>query len=49
MGKTYTIRQFGKEQFDEVLEINFKEKPSEMDIFSGDLDVKTMVRAIRFR
>lgn len=49
VGKTFSIREFGKKCYNEVLEINFKETPSAKDIFSGDLDVESMLTAIRFR
>ena len=49
VGKTYAIRSFGAAAYDQVLEINFKETPSAMEIFSGDLDVKSLLTAIRFR
>lgn len=48
-GKTYTIEQFAKENYEEFVEINFKEMPSAADIFSGDLTVNNMIMAIRFR
>ena len=48
-GKTYTIEQFAKENYEEFVEINFKEMPSAADIFSGDLTVDNMIMAIRFR
>lgn len=49
VGKTYAIRSFGEKNYSEVVEINFKETPSMMEIFSGDLDVDTLVLALRFR
>lgn len=49
IGKTYAIREFAKENYDDVLEINFKETPSAKEIFSGDLTVETMISALRFR
>lgn len=49
IGKTYAIREFAKENYEEVLEINFKETPSAKEIFSGDLSVETMISALRFR
>lgn len=49
VGKTYVIERFGEENFEETLEINFKETSSAKEIFSGDLDVATMLRAMRFR
>ena len=48
-GKTYIIEQFAAENYDELLEINFKQMPSAADIFSGDLTVDNMVMAMRFR
>ena len=49
VGKTYAVEHFGKSNYREVLEINFKEMPSAVDIFSGDLDVDTLIMALRFR
>jgi predicted AAA+ superfamily ATPase len=48
-GKTYMIEQFAEENYEELVEINFKQMPSAMDIFSGDLTVDHMVMAMRFR
>ena len=48
-GKTYTIELFAEENYEETVEINFKETPSAAEIFSGDLSVDTMVMALRFR
>ena len=48
-GKTYTIERFAEENYNEVVEINFKQTPSAMDIFSGDLTVENMIMAMRFR
>lgn len=49
IGKTYAIREFAKENYEDFLEINFKETPSAKEIFSGDLTVETMISALRFR
>lgn len=49
VGKTYAIRKFGEDHYKEVVEINFKESPSSAEIFSGDLDVNTLVMGLRFR
>jgi len=49
VGKTYSVTQFGHAGYEEVLEINFKRMPSAAEIFSGDLDVDTMILAMRFR
>lgn len=48
-GKTYIIERFAKDNYEELVEINFKQLPSAMDIFSGDLTVDNMVMAMRFR
>lgn len=48
-GKTYIIERFGEDNYDEVVEVNFKETPSAKEIFSGDLTVDNMVMAFRFR
>ena len=48
-GKTYAVERFGEENYEELLEINFKQMPSAMDIFSGDLTVDNMIMAMRFR
>lgn len=49
IGKTYTIERFAEENYEELLEINFKQLPSAAEIFSGDLTVDNMVLAMRFR
>lgn len=48
-GKTYIIERFAEDNYDEIVEINFKQMPSAMDIFSGDLTVENMIMALRFR
>ena len=49
IGKTYIVERFAEENYDEYVEINFKQMPSSIDIFSGDLTVDNMVMAMRFR
>ncbi len=49
IGKTYIVERFAEENYEEIVEINFKQIPSAMDIFSGDLTVDNMVMAMRFR
>lgn len=49
VGKTFAIKQFGASNYEEMLEINFKETPSAITIFSGDLSVDAMILAMRFR
>ncbi len=48
-GKTYIIERFAEENYEELVEINFKQMPSAIDIFRGDLTVDNMVMAMRFR
>jgi len=36
-GKTYLVREFGKNEYESTIEINFLERPSLKEIFSGDL------------
>ena len=48
-GKTYIVERFAEGNYEEIVEINFKQIPSAMDIFSGDLTVDNMVMAMRFR
>ena len=48
-GKTFAIERFAEAKYEELVEINFKQTPSAVEIFSGDLTVETMVLALRFR
>ena len=48
-GKTFAIERFAEENYDEFVEINFKQTPSATEIFSGDLSVENMIMALRFR
>ena len=49
VGKTYAVERFGKESYPEAITVNFKETPSAVAIFQGDLSVDGMVQALRFR
>lgn len=42
VGKTFIVRQFGKEQYKSFIEINFLEKPELKSIFEGNLDIETL-------
>ena len=46
-GKTYIIERFAEENYEEIVEINFKQMPSAMEIFNGDLIVDNMVMAMK--
>ena len=48
-GKTYIIERFAEENYEEFIEINFKEMASAKEVFEGDLTVDNMVMALRFR
>ncbi|MCD8216861.1 MAG: ATP-binding protein [Clostridiales bacterium] len=48
-GKTFIIERFAEENYEEFVEINFKQMPSAMEIFTGDLTVDNMIMAMRFR
>lgn len=49
VGKSFIIDEFAKKNYDEVLSINFKETPDASEVFSENLDVQSMVQALRFR
>lgn len=49
VGKTFSVHEFGKISYKEVLEINLKESRQDHLIFAGNLDVDTLIQAIRFR
>ena len=43
IGKTYIIRKFGRENFDNFIEINFALNPEYISAFDGNLSVGTLV------
>ena len=43
VGKTFAIREFAKDHYDSVLEINFAETPSAREIFEQDLDADSLI------
>ena len=44
VGKTYIIREFGKNEYQSFVEINFLRNPMLKTIFSGDLDADTIYK-----
>lgn len=46
VGKTYSALTFGKEEYQNTAYVNLEASGSARDIFSGDLDVKRMIRGI---
>jgi len=49
VGKTFSIRQFAKEQYPNNVYINFDENPSYNSIFNDDLDINTIIKQISVR
>lgn len=46
VGKTYLVREFGKECFENIIEINFEKNPSAIRYFDGDLDPARIIRTL---
>lgn len=49
VGKTFIIKEFAKENYNNCIHINFDENPSYKIIFDGDLDVETLIKQISLR
>jgi predicted AAA+ superfamily ATPase len=49
VGKTYSILDFAKNNYQSTIYINFEENPAYKEIFAGDLDMTTMVKQITLR
>ncbi|MCL2712727.1 MAG: AAA family ATPase [Methanomassiliicoccaceae archaeon] len=43
VGKTFIVREFGKENYKNFIEINFEKQPSVKKAFDGDLDARTII------
>ncbi len=43
VGKTYSVREFAKENYKSFIEVNFIENPSLMNVFSEQLDVNSIM------
>ena len=46
IGKTYIIRKFGRENYDEFVEINFVLNPEYMSVFEGNLESEQIISRI---
>ena len=46
VGKTYLVREFGKNEYESFIEINFIKNPNLKDIFSGDIDAENIYKRI---
>ena len=49
VGKTYSILDFAKNNYQSTIYINFEENPAYKEIFAGDLDMTTLVKQITLR
>ena len=47
VGKTWLLKEFGKQEFENVAEINFEKQPQMASIFAADFDVERIFRAIQ--
>lgn len=46
VGKTTSVRTFGRQYYESVIEMNFEEQPSLKRIFAGDLNIESIVEKI---
>ncbi len=46
VGKTYTVRRFGNEDYESFIELNFIENPTLAEIFEGDLNAREIRKRI---
>ena len=49
VGKTFIIREFGKQNYDNVVEINFFAEPKFKDAFEGSLSMDSIIKEITMR
>jgi len=49
IGKTFSIKQFAREQYRHCVYINFDENPAYKAIFNGDLDIETLIKQMTLR
>lgn len=46
VGKTYTVLDFGRQNFQQVIHLDFMKQPRAHDYFAGDLSPQTIIRAL---
>ena len=46
IGKTFIIREFAKQEYDNILELNFAENPNDKEIFIGSLSTDSIIQRI---
>ncbi len=49
IGKTFIIREFAKEYYEKVIEVNFIEEEDFKEVFEGNLDVETIIKKLSLR
>lgn len=49
VGKTYSIDNFGRNNYESYIHLNFEKNPSAKEIFSGDRDVDTIMTNLSIR
>lgn len=49
IGKTFSIKEFGKKNYAHFVYVNFEETPSFREIFDGDLNIDTIISEISLR
>lgn len=49
IGKTFLVRQFGKENYESFIELNFEKEPELKSAFDGNLDVPNIIKEISLR
>ncbi|MCL2607562.1 MAG: ATP-binding protein [Methanomassiliicoccaceae archaeon] len=49
VGKTFIIREFGKQNYENIVEINFMQRPQFKDVFEGDLEMNEIIKRISAR
>ena len=49
IGKTFTVREFARNNYENLLEINFESQPELRAAFDGNLDVPNLIREITLR
>lgn len=49
VGKTFIVREFGKSNYKNFIEINFEKKPTARAAFDGDLDARTIIQQLTTR
>ena len=49
VGKTFIIREFAKQNYENLVEINFLKRPRMKDVFEGDLEMNEIIKRISAR